>query len=249
MALESFSFINSLNVLNPANSDFLVEGDDHIRGIKQTIKSTFPNVTGPVTATHTELNRLAGIGSSVLKTTGTAGEWVQMASANISGSPTSLDFVNGTGGITIDGDYDAYEIELIDVYPVSASSLRLTFTNGSGFPHSATVSNYRTQRSTVTSGAQTITETSTQAYIEVCDSITVASLASSGTMTIRLNRPTASLNVPIFCEFEIGLGVITGHTRAYVNMATSQFTGIRVGLASTIAFANAGSYRFRARKA
>jgi hypothetical protein len=170
-----------------------------------------------------------------------------MASANISGSPTALDFVSGTAGITISNDFDAYEIELIDVYPVSSSSLRLQFSNGSGFPHSGSASNYRTHRTNTFSGAQTITEITTQTYVEVSDPITVASLAASGTVLIRINRPTASLNVPIFAEYEIGLGVVTGHVRGYANMATAQFTGLRV--APSVAFANAGSYRFRARRA
>ncbi len=61
MALESGTYINSLNASNPASTDALSQADDHLRLIKSTVKSTFPNVTGGVTATHTELNLIDGV--------------------------------------------------------------------------------------------------------------------------------------------------------------------------------------------
>lgn len=56
MPLESASYISDLNVANPVSTDSVAQADDHIRLIKAAIKATFPNVTGPVTATHTFLN-------------------------------------------------------------------------------------------------------------------------------------------------------------------------------------------------
>jgi hypothetical protein len=56
MALESASFINQLNAANPTSTDSVSQADDHIRLIKSAIKATFPNVTGPVTATQTQIN-------------------------------------------------------------------------------------------------------------------------------------------------------------------------------------------------
>lgn len=44
MPLETFGYLDSLNANNPAISDGLVNGDDHIRGIKSTLKATFPGV-------------------------------------------------------------------------------------------------------------------------------------------------------------------------------------------------------------
>lgn len=63
MALEDLTgtkYIDSLNSSNPTATDSKSEGDDHIRGIKNVLKTTFPGVSGAVTATHTELNRLDG---------------------------------------------------------------------------------------------------------------------------------------------------------------------------------------------
>ncbi|MET4390858.1 microcystin-dependent protein [Bradyrhizobium sp. F1.4.3] len=70
MALETFNFIDSLVPDNPVVSDGLVNGDDHMRGIKLTLKNTFPNITGAVTATQADLNSLA-TGVTKLKGAGT----------------------------------------------------------------------------------------------------------------------------------------------------------------------------------
>lgn len=60
MALESGTYINSLNASNPASTDGLGQADDHLRLIKSTVKATFPNVTGEITADHLELSLLDG---------------------------------------------------------------------------------------------------------------------------------------------------------------------------------------------
>jgi hypothetical protein len=54
--IETFGSIDALNSSNPIPSEGLVGGDDHIRGIKATLKTTFPNISGAVTATHTQIN-------------------------------------------------------------------------------------------------------------------------------------------------------------------------------------------------
>lgn len=56
MALESSTYINGLVATNPTSSDNISDGDNHIRLLKSTIKATFPNVTGAVTPTHTQIN-------------------------------------------------------------------------------------------------------------------------------------------------------------------------------------------------
>jgi microcystin-dependent protein len=56
MPLESATFISDLNVANPVSTDSVAQADDHIRLIKSAIKATFPNITGPVTATQSTLN-------------------------------------------------------------------------------------------------------------------------------------------------------------------------------------------------
>ncbi len=56
MALETGTFISDLVATNPTGSDALAFADDHIRLVKSTIKATFPNVSGAVSKTHTQIN-------------------------------------------------------------------------------------------------------------------------------------------------------------------------------------------------
>ena len=58
MTIETVTYIDDLNPSYPASTDAPSEGDDHIRNLKTGIKNTYPNITGAVTATHTELNYL-----------------------------------------------------------------------------------------------------------------------------------------------------------------------------------------------
>lgn len=61
MSLEDLSgnrFLDSLNPFNPVGpTDLKNEGDDHIRGIKNVLKKTFPNVAGAIILTHTQINK------------------------------------------------------------------------------------------------------------------------------------------------------------------------------------------------
>lgn len=60
MPLENLvgnKFINDLNENWPAGTDLPDAGDDHLRGIKNVLKRSFPNITGPVTLTQDEINR------------------------------------------------------------------------------------------------------------------------------------------------------------------------------------------------
>ena len=65
MTVETATYISDLNATYPAGGDSKAEGDNHVRLLKSTIKATFANVTGAVTASHTELNRLVGVTSGV----------------------------------------------------------------------------------------------------------------------------------------------------------------------------------------
>lgn len=61
MALETGTYISDLVSTNPLGTDTLDKADDHLRLIKSTIKTTFPNITGAVNATHTDLNTLEAL--------------------------------------------------------------------------------------------------------------------------------------------------------------------------------------------
>jgi hypothetical protein len=62
---SSSVFLDDLNATYPNGAvDPKSEGDNHIRLIKKTIKNTFPNIDGAVTASDEELNILDGVTAS-----------------------------------------------------------------------------------------------------------------------------------------------------------------------------------------
>lgn len=65
MGLETGTYISDLNTSNPSGTDAKSQGDDHLRLIKATVKATFPNISGAVTPTHTELNYVDGVTSAI----------------------------------------------------------------------------------------------------------------------------------------------------------------------------------------
>lgn len=58
MPLESGTYINDLVSTNPAITDQVSQGDDHIRLIKKVLLNTFPNINNEVTITDEQLNSL-----------------------------------------------------------------------------------------------------------------------------------------------------------------------------------------------
>jgi len=53
MALETGNYVNDLVITNPAASDNVSAGDDHLRLLKKIIKQSFPSVDAAVNAIHT----------------------------------------------------------------------------------------------------------------------------------------------------------------------------------------------------
>ena len=86
MALETGTYISDLVATNPTSTDPKSEGDNHLRLIKSTVKATFPNVTGAVTKTHTQLNNTVDKSGDTMT-----------GSLNIGGGGDLL--VTGSGGL------------------------------------------------------------------------------------------------------------------------------------------------------
>lgn len=61
MPLETATYIHQLDIANPASTDQLAQADEHLRLIKSVLKSTFPNLSGPVTANQATLNSVSGL--------------------------------------------------------------------------------------------------------------------------------------------------------------------------------------------
>lgn len=92
MALETGTYINSLNASNPVATDGLSQADDHLRLIKSTIKSTFANIDGAVTSTEDDLNIVSGASAA-----GVTSTELQYLNGVTSAIQTQLDFIVPTG--------------------------------------------------------------------------------------------------------------------------------------------------------
>ena len=65
MTVETALYPAQLNTTLPTSSDFVSEGDDHLRLLKTVVKTTFPNVAGAVSASQVELNYVTGVTSDI----------------------------------------------------------------------------------------------------------------------------------------------------------------------------------------
>lgn len=103
MGLETGTYISDLDSANPASGDSQVQGDDHIRLIKATVKATFPNLTGAVAPTQTELNYVDGVTSAIQTQIDTAN------SARVAGDALMLPKAGGTmtGALVLSGNPSA----------------------------------------------------------------------------------------------------------------------------------------------
>ena len=63
--IEPATYINQLDKTAPGPTDFVSEGDDHLRLLKSALQNSFPNVTGAVNATQAEINTLVGASGSI----------------------------------------------------------------------------------------------------------------------------------------------------------------------------------------
>lgn len=93
MAVDTATYIGGFDTAKPAGTDPKSEGDDNFRHVKTVLKTTFPNVTGAVTATHTQMNYLVGV-TSAIQTQFTAK--APLASPTFTGTPAAPTAAGGT---------------------------------------------------------------------------------------------------------------------------------------------------------
>jgi len=61
MTVEAAGFIDDIDPTQPPGTDNFSEGDDHLRNFKKSVQDSLPNISGAMTATHTELNIMDGV--------------------------------------------------------------------------------------------------------------------------------------------------------------------------------------------
>ena len=121
MAIETFEYIDDLNVANPTATDNVSEGDDHLRGLKTTLKNTFPNVTGAINATETELNYVDGVTSAIQ---------TQLDTKLSSVADNSVTLAKMAGGT--DGNLITYDASGDPAYVTTGTSGQVLTSGGTG---------------------------------------------------------------------------------------------------------------------
>ena len=131
MGLETGTYIDSLNSSNPGATDSVAQGDDHIRLIKSTVKATFPNLTGAVTSTHTELNKLDGVTATTAEL-----NYIDVATLGTVEASKAITVdankdVTGIRNLTITGTLSGATglVTMSDVYPVGSIYINATNAN------------------------------------------------------------------------------------------------------------------------
>jgi hypothetical protein len=127
MGLETGTYIDSLNTSNPGATDSVAQGDDHIRLIKSTIKNTFPNITGAMTATHTELNLLDGVTANTTEL-----NYVDIA---------TLGTVEASKAVTADANKDITGIRNLTVTGTLTGSIESAYPVGSIYMNASVTTN------------------------------------------------------------------------------------------------------------
>lgn len=140
MGLETGTYIDSLNTSNPGATDSVAQGDDHIRLLKSTIKNSFPNITGAMTATHTELNLLDGCTANTtelnyvdVSTLGTV-EASKAVTADANKDITGIRNITATGALSVgSGTIGGNTIAtLANIYPVGSIYINASVSTNPG---------------------------------------------------------------------------------------------------------------------
>lgn len=103
MPLESATYISGLVATNPSATDGCQQGDDHIRLIKSTLQTTFPNINGAVTATAADLSNVAGLYSTGVLTVAAPSGFTTGGTVTLKGATGRADvsLVNSAGRLSV----------------------------------------------------------------------------------------------------------------------------------------------------
>ncbi len=177
MPLETAEFIHQLNISNPVATDPTGAADDHLRLIKGAIRATFPNITGVVTAKHSDINELAkiltditGLNSQVggLRASLVPKGAIIMWSGKVAGDiPVGWKLCDGTDGTP----------DLRDRFIVGAPILDEVGTTGGSFNAAITIAEAGGHTHTGTTGETTLTVAQLTAHTNG-----TASTGSGGTL-------------------------------------------------------------------
>lgn len=184
MALETGTFISDLVATNPTGSDPLAFADDHLRLVKSTIKNTFPNVSGAVTKTHTEIN------DALEKSGGT-----MTGPLTLSGAPTAN--LHAATKQYVDGYVTAVNGDIASL-STSKTDKTTTITAGTGLSGGGDLSTNRTL--SIASSGVTATQLASNAVTtsKIADSAVTSAKIGAGQVTAAKLSGNQTGTAPIY---------------------------------------------------
>jgi len=251
MALETGTYVNSLNASNPASTDGLAQADDHIRLLKATIKATLPNVTGAVTATQLELNLMDGVTATTAELNLVDGLTASTAELNkIDGLTASTTELNKLDGVTA----STAELNKLDGLTTSTSELNyVDGVTGNIQTQLNAIQNIPSQAtSTWQSGTNTTESTVSPAKLKAAINATALSMTTgSGTAQIGSLKMawgknscnaggTVAITLPFSYSSTSSYGVVAMSNDGNHAGATRAAQGVSKTAANQIVYAKAG---------
>lgn len=231
MAVEAATYVADLVSTSPTATDFIYEGDDHMRLLKAVLLASFPNVDGAVSLTHTQIN-------AALRAD-TAGQWSLMLSTTVSGGPSVVEFKNGTSGVVISSAYDQYLIEFTNIKSSGgAATLRLEISEDTGGSYPANATGCAWQSDAI-SGTSSLSSGSGSAFLTLGNA-GAPSTDPGLSGQILITRPlSADLKNPVRAYMQADVTTMI-HTGGVAASTTNQFDALRLSLsAGTFAGSNA----------
>jgi len=192
MALESVTHISDLNTSNPTTSDGLAQGDDHIRNIKTALKTDFPTVDEPITASVPDLNATTNFEETISATTSE----VSIATGK------TLNIVDD-GGLELAGTSvtsTAAELNTLDGFTGDVGDLNvisgiLTGSTTWDAPNAAANATVATTMTVTGAAVGDLVIVSTEATIPINNIIISAIVSSANTVTLRVHNTSTSTGV------------------------------------------------------
>jgi len=222
MALESGTYINSLNASNPASTDGLGQADDHLRLIKSTLLATLPNVTGAVTADQSELNALDGY-------TGNTADLNILSGAAAAGvTATEFQYLNGvTSGIQAQINAITSSGSTVNDGTMTIQAGTLLSTGGSFTTNQASASTITIDHATVSrSNTTTSVAPAAGTTFTAIDQVTSDSYGHiTGVRTKTVTMPSSASGGIALTDLSVGAeGTASGNGSLSYNSANGVFT-------------------------
>jgi len=202
MALETAFYISDLNVSNPLSTDTVSQADDHLRLIKSVLKSTFPNINSPVTATPAQLNSAVPAG------------FIGMWSGSIVSIPGGWSLCDGTNGTP--NLLNRFIVAAGDTYAPGATGGSLVSAAAGGHTHTEVSAGSHSHSGTSGSTVLSINQIPAHSHLYNMSTGDATELGTGATGTSGFDAytstATASIGGGLGHEHTIGVDGVHSHT-------------------------------------